>query len=219
MIKVGIVDNHKLIRESFAILINTFNRIEVVLQAANGIELLDQLPNCSIDVLLLDLQMPKMTGFETCKWVRSQYPNIKILVVSELNSIEIIHKIIQLGAHGYFTKNSHPKELERAILNVSDNNIQFGQELSNVLKEILLWDKNNNIKALDSPIHFSKRELDVARLVCKELSSKAIAEQLCISTNTVETHRQKILKKTTSNNFTGSIIYMLKNGFLKIEDL
>lgn len=106
--RIGVVDDHKLFRKSLVLLINNFENIEVVLEAANGNELKDKLEETKIDILLLDLQMPEVDGFESCAYVKEHFPDVKILIVSQLTSKESIHKVMELGANGFFTKNSDP---------------------------------------------------------------------------------------------------------------
>ncbi|MBN9282826.1 MULTISPECIES: response regulator transcription factor [Flavobacterium] len=219
MLRVGIVDDHKLFRKSLALLIGSFKNTKVVLEAQNGNDLLEQLQNNPIDLLLLDIQMPEMDGFETCEYVRTHYPDMKVLIVSQLTTKESIHKVMELGAHGFFTKNSDPEQLENAIKSIHEKEFYFGQELGVVLREAILWEKNNKLKVAASSISISDREMDVIRMACKELSSIEIADQLHINVRTVETHRKRIMEKTNSKNFIGVILFALRHQLLSIEEL
>lgn len=219
MLQIGIVDDHLLFRRSLAHLVGTFEGVKVVLEAENGKKLFDLLPDVSVDLLLLDIQMPEMDGFEACTLLRSRYPAIKILIVSQLTTKESIHKVMELGAHGFFTKNSDPEQLEQAILSIRDKDFYFGQELGVVLREAILWEKKMPTPLLSSPVSITHREMDVIRKACKELSSIEIADQLCISVRTVETHRKRIMEKTNSKNFIGVILFALRHELLLVDDL
>lgn len=219
MLRVGIVDDHLLFRRSMTLLINSFDGMQVVVDAENGKLFLNQLQHETVDVVLLDIQMPVMDGYETCKQLLLSYPNVKILIVSQLTSRESIHKTMELGAHGYFTKNSDPNQLELALRSIHEEGYYFGQELGSVIKEAMLWENKNPVEEVNRKDLFSERELQVIRMICKEMKSKEIAEKLFITIRTVESHRTHVMEKSNSKNFIGVILFALKNGILNIEDL
>lgn len=218
MIRVGIVDDHQIFRKSLRALVESLEGTEVVLDAGDGNELLDLLKTKTIDLLLLDIQMPGMNGYTTCSIVRKEYPDVKVLILSQLNSKEAIHKVMEVGAHGFFTKNANPEELENAILSIRHRDYYFGQELGAVLKEALDWDTKQPVKKTGSP-KLTEREMEIIKMACKEHRNDAIADALCISILTVESHRKKILQKTDAKNFLGVLVYALRQGLLTVEDL
>lgn len=217
--RIGIVDDHPLYRNGLAALVNTFEDMEVVLQAGNGEELLDLLPVIAVDLLLLDIQMPTMDGFQTCTKVRKRYPNIKILIVSQLATKEAIHKIMEIGANGFFSKSSDPEQLEQAINSVRDKDFYFEQQFSTVIKEAVLWNKKKETDLIDPSTTITAREMDVIKLACKEYSSLEIADKLCITARTVDSHRKRVMERTRSKNFIGVIVYALRQGLLFVDDL
>lgn len=219
MLRIGIVDDHKLFRKSLALLISTFEGVSVVIEAKNGREFIDALEDTAIDLVLLDIQMPEMDGYETCKVLHDLYPDIKILIVSQLTTRESIHKIMDLGAHGYFTKNSDPDQLEFAIKSLNDKGFYFGMELGEVLREAILWEKKVAKKVADSPVSLGKRELEIIVMASKEYSSAQIADKLCINIRTVETHRKRIMEKTKAKNFIGVVLFALKHHYIELDDL
>lgn len=220
MLRIGIVDDHQLFRKSLSLLVDSFDGAKVVLEAENGLQLFEMLEVISLDLLLLDIQMPQMDGYETCQILRKKYPEIKVLIVSQLATRESIHKVMELGAHGFFSKNSNPEQLELAIINIYEKDFYFGQELGTVLKEAILWQKNYKIDDhILSTAQISARELDVIKLACREYSSSEIAEKLFISVRTVETHRKRIMEKTQSKNFIGVVLFILKQGLITVEEL
>ena len=219
MLRVGIVDDHLLFRRSMTLLINSFNGMSVVFDAANGLIFLDKLKNNIVDVVLLDIQMPVMDGYATCKQLLKDFPEIKILVVSQLSTRESIHKIMELGAHGYFTKNTDPEQLESALKNVHEKGFYFGLELGTVIKEAMLWEKHQPKKTPNSRELLSEREIQIIKMICKEMRSKEIADKLFINIRTVESHRNHIMDKTDSKNFIGVVLYALRNEILSLEDI
>ena len=219
MLRIGIVDDHLLFRKSMTLLINSFEGMRVVIDAENGKQFLGQLSSNVIDVVLLDIQMPVMDGYETCKLLLSRFPEIKILIISQLTSRESIHKIMDLGAHGYFTKNTNPEQLELAIRSMHEEGFYFGLELGTVIKEALLWEVKNPVDVVNVRDLFSDRELQIIRMICKEMKSKEIADKLFINIRTVESHRKHVMEKSNSKNFIGVILFALKNGILTLEEL
>ncbi|MBY0485904.1 MAG: response regulator transcription factor [Flavobacteriaceae bacterium] len=219
MLRVGIVDDHLLFRKSMTLLINSFEGMHVEIDAENGKLFLGKLHSQSVDVVLMDIQMPVMDGYETCKRLLSLFPEIKILIVSQLSTRESIHKIMELGAHGYFTKNSNPEQLEHAIRSVHEEGFYFGTELGAVIKEAMLWEKNNKLELVHAKELLSDRELQIIKMVCREMKSKEIADELFINIRTVESHRKHIMDKTNAKNFIGVVLYALRYDILTVEEL
>lgn len=126
---------------------------------------------------------------------------------------------MELGAHGYFTKNSNPDQLELAIRSIHEQGFYFGIELGSVIKEAMLWESKNPLNISITTDKLSERELQIIKMICKEMRSKEIADKLFINIRTVESHRKNILDKTHSKNFIGVILYALKHQMISFEDL
>lgn len=217
ILRVGIVDDHLLFRKSMTLLIDSCEGMKVVLDAENGEVLLNKLQQTQVDVVLLDIQMPVMDGYETCRHLLALHPELKILILSQLSSKESIHKIMEIGAHGYFTKNSNPDQLEMAIRSLHEQGFYFGLELGSVIKEALLKESITPTNDIP-PYNLSERELQIIKMICKEMKSKEIADELFINVRTVETHRKNIIVKTHSKNFIGVILYALKHDIISYSD-
>lgn len=217
MLKIGVIDDHKLIRNSLCMLINTFENINVVLEADNGKNLLEKLLKIPVDVILLDIQMPVMDGFETSQKVSKLYPHIKILILSQLVNKETIYRALDSGAHGYLSKSSHHGELEVAIRKVYTKGHYFDPELGAFLHAAILWNEksesHNPLKLLND------RDFELIKLVCQGYSSSDIAEKFSLNIRTVETQRRRIVEKTDAKNFLGVIIMGIKHGRLSVDDL
>ncbi len=199
-------------------LVNSFEGFQVAFTAENGKDFLKKLKSTPVEIVLLDIQMPEMDGFQTCHMLHKLFPDVKILIVSQLTTKESIHNIMELGAHGYFTKNSDPEQLEFAINSLHKNGYYFGLELGTVLREAILWDKQN-AKPVANPGLLSQRELEIIKMASSEFSSAQIADKLSLHVRTVETHRKRIMKKTNSKNFIGVVLFTLRNNYLTIDDL
>ncbi len=217
MLQIAITDDHTLFRKSLKMLINSFENMEVILEAANGIELLERLETRIPDILLLDLQMPEMDGFDTCVKVKEKYPGIKILVLTLLNESETIKKVVKMGVQGYFTKNTPPSELENAIWNLKDDGFYFENSLAVAIEEIL----NNSTSTIErsQKIRFTERELEIIMLTAKGLKAKEIADTLFISAKTVNAHKQNIQQKYDFDSMMSAIIYCIHQNIINLTDI
>lgn len=218
MIKIALVDDHKLFRKSLSLLMNSFNGISVVFDSADGYNFLQYLEETDIDVLLLDIEMPILNGFEVCLKAKLIDPKLKIIILSQLTSKEAVHKVMEIGANGYFTKNSSPEMLEEAINNVMDKDYYFDISLSSVIHEALLWNKKRTSTIETDKVSLTSREIEIVQLATREKCSKEIADSLNISTRTVEKHRKHIMEKTQSKNFIGVVLYALRNNLIKLDE-
>lgn len=216
-IKIGITDDHTLFRKSLRFLINSFDNMEVVLEAKNGNELLQKLKASTIDVLLLDLQMSEMDGFSTCLKLNELYPNIKVMVLTHLDEQETIRRVLNLNIQGYFTKSTDPQELKNAIMKLSNNGFYFEKKLTSIIQ--FLIDNPVLDEKADEYKPFTKREMQVLKLTIKELNGLEIADKLCISPKTVEKHKGNLMNKTDSKNFIGVIIYALIHNLISLKDI
>ncbi|WP_181898810.1 response regulator transcription factor [Chryseobacterium indoltheticum] len=214
MLRIAIADDHTLFRRSLALLIGTFEQMKVVIEAGNGIELIKKLDLTEVEILLLDLQMPELNGFEACKKIKELYPDIKILILTQMNETETIKKAIALGVNGYFTKNTPPKELKDAIWKLQDDGFYFENSLTSVIKEIL----DNQSFKFDTykEVKFTTRELEIIKFTVKGLKAREIAQKLFISTKTVNSHKQNIQQKYGFETMMSAILYCI---YHKIIDL
>jgi DNA-binding NarL/FixJ family response regulator len=219
MLKVAIVDDHKLFRKSLAALVGTFDGVEVVFETDSGKEFLEFLEdNKDVDLVLMDIQMPEMDGYKLCTKTLNAHDTIKILMISQLSSKETIRHVMQSGAHGFITKNSEPEQLELAIRNMDGNGFYLGPELGSILKDLMLYQQTATDFQPDANF-LTDREKEVIQLICKGKSSAEIAEELFIHQRTVETHRQRMITKVGAKNFIGVIVFALKHNLLDVEDL
>lgn len=217
MIKVAIADDHTMFRKGLSSIINGWKDVKLCVEASDGVELLHEIAQTPVDIVLLDLQMPGMSGLETCAILRKEYPDLKILILTFLAGTSEIIDAMKLGANGYFTKNSHPDELHKAITNLNDDGFYFEKSLSQLMESFdLNPNGHTNIK---SQTDISKRELEIIKLYALEYTGKQIAENLGISIRTVESHKKNLMKKTDSKNFIGVILFALERNILSIQDL
>lgn len=205
--KVAIVDDHKILRDGLRLMIDNMDNVEIVIEASNGKEFVDQLQSVLPDLVIIDINMPVMSGEEAISIVKTKYPDMKVLVLSMNNEEQYYKTMNNLGVDGFIVKESDYNELRHAIQVVIDGGKYFSQVL-------LLRMVNNRDNSLN--INLTNRELDVLRYLCKGLSANEIAEKLFISPRTVEKHRSDLLLRTGTPNSISLVIFAVKNGIVKI---
>lgn len=218
MLKIAITDDHTLFRKTLALLIRDFKDMEVVVEASNGVELLEKLETMPVDILLLDLQMPVMNGFETAQKVKEKYPDIKILILTLMNDVDTIANVLQLDVHGFFTKNTPPNELQQAIWNLEDDGFHIEQSLQPLMIKATTNPKFNLSKTSRNS-DFTEAELNIIEYTAQGLKAKEIADNLNISNRTVEVHKQNILKKNGFDSMMTVIAYCYHHKIIKTGDI
>ena len=214
-LKIVITDDHALFRKGLKALLADFRFIDEILEAANGVDLLNLLEKeeKKPDIVLLDIKMPKMDGIEATDKIKALYPDIKILVLSMHDDEHLISHLIEKGVNGYLFKNSDPEDVEQAIIKVIDKEFYFDENISQLVYRAFVG-KNKKPPYADST--FSNREIEILEMICREHTNAEIAEKLFISQRTVEGHRKNMLSKTGAKNTAGLIIYAIKNEIVQI---
>jgi DNA-binding NarL/FixJ family response regulator len=212
-IKVAITDDHTLLRNALARVVNSFDGYTVLLEADNGKDLRNKIMNHLVpDVVLLDVNMPEMDGFETTQWLRKNYPFIKILALSMLSDEKTIIKMFRLGATGYLLKNTDADELEKALDAVINKNVYLSEYVSAKLVSGLHKDMEENVK----PTLLNEREKEFLRLACTELTYKDIAEKMNLSPRTVDDYRQSLFTRLRVHSRVGLVLYAIREGIAEV---
>lgn len=211
-IKLAVVDDHALFRKGFIALLKDFPELDVVIEASNGEELLEQLKKKKVDVILLDIQMPVMDGIETTERLQFKNDDTKIIMVTSHNEDEFINHLLSKGANGFLLKNQDIEIVVDAIYGVIENGYYFNDKVSKAMVKGLV--QNGHITPSFIKRTLSAREIEIVRLISQELTSKEISEKLCISPRSVDGHKERILKKTKAKNSIGIIMYAMKHHFL-----
>lgn len=214
-IKLAIAEDHQLVRQGLVSLLNDEINFEVTLEASNGSELLEGLRNHPVDIILLDLDMPIVSGHEALKIISTTYPEIKVIIISMHYTEDFITKCIADGARGFLPKNCDIELVVDAINVVNAQGYYFDDTISPQVLDDLVNKKQ--IRPIFSPDPLTKREEEIVRCICQGQLNKEIAENLFISVKTVEAHRRSISEKTHSKNVAGVIIYALSHGIYSIH--
>ncbi|MDX5346442.1 MAG: response regulator transcription factor [Hymenobacteraceae bacterium] len=216
MIKVVLVDDHRIIRKGISALFDRESGIEVIGDASNGKELVVLLEQKVPDVVLLDIHLPEMDGLQTTKYLKDNYPEVNVLVLTTDDDESYVYKFLKAGAMGYILKNVDKEELVFAVQTVARNRNYLCTEISlNLLEKVCSKTSFRRKFQERSNGEFSKREMEVLLLIAEGYTNAEIAEKLFTSRRTIETHRQHLLDKTQAKNTAALISYAFTKGVIK----
>jgi DNA-binding NarL/FixJ family response regulator len=216
---VALVDDHILLRNGLANLIRDFGDYDVLFEANNGRQLLEQLDRRVVpDIVLLDINMPEMDGYETAAWLKLHHPDIKVLALSMYDKEQPIIRMLEHGARGYILKDCEPSELRAALSSV----LNKGYYYSEIVTSKLI----HNINQSDGPgcrdhaardhAALSEKETNFLRLVCQEMTYKEIADAMYLSPRTIDGYRDVLFEKLQVKTRVGLVIYAIKNDIAQL---
>ncbi|ETZ23782.1 response regulator transcription factor [Pedobacter sp. V48] len=215
LINLAIADDHKIFREGLKFTLEDCSQLNLIIEATNGKDLIDQITDNKPDVILMDIKMPEMDGMQATAYIHQHFPDIKILMLSMHNEDKYILDAMRLGASGYLLKNAEPEEILDAILTVQAKGFYFNDNLSiTMAKELLGINFMHRLHQKDAKLN--EREIEVLKLICEECSNTEIADKLFLSVRTVEGYRTRLFEKIGSKNIAGLVIYAVKNGIITI---
>lgn len=209
-IKIGIADDHLVLRQGFISLLKEFDEMEVLIDVSNGKELLEELKKNKPDIILLDIEMPVMNGREALEKIKIRYPKIKVIIMSMHFNDAYIIEFIKNGARAFLPKNYDIDKIVDAIHAVNENGYYYDSKVSAAMAELI---KRNPMPedVVTAASILTQRELEIIRLMCLKKSTTEVAEVLYLSPRTVEGHRLNIYKKLNINKNTDLIEYALSN--------
>lgn len=208
-IRLGIVDDHQIVIDGLKSLLHGHDQFEVAFESTQPLEVTGLLTKKKIDILLTDVMMPGLNGAELAKAVHEQFPDIKILALSMSGQGDLVNQMIDdADISGYVLKNIGKKELIRALEKISGGGIYFSEE---VLEEMTHASEK---KKESTEVNLTAREIEIIRLIEKEMSNRQIAEQLFLSERTVETHRKNIFRKTNTASVIGLVKYAYEHKLI-----
>lgn len=212
-VKVILADDHSMIREGIKQLLEINGEIQVVGEAADGIECLNLLKKVKADVLLLDINMPKMNGLQVLEKINKGQTNTKVLMLTVHNEIEYLIKAIDIGIDGYLLKDSGSAELKKAIFSIHSGEKYIQPELTPLLNQKLV-EKESDLDKLHS---LTKRELQILKLIAEGLFNKEIGDRLDISERTVKNHVFNLFKKIDAADRTQAAVFAIRNNVVEIK--
>ena len=213
-IKLLIADDHPFFRQGISLFLDDTSEIEIKAEADNGQIALDTIKKDNdFDVILMDLQMPEMDGIEATAQIKSDYPSIKVLILTSFNSWSKVYEALKAGADGYIMKDSKPDELVAAIKAVNTGGVYYGAEVAEqLLKRVNQTSSEAENEELIEPL--TDRELEVLALLGRGLSNQEIADELVVSIKTVKTHVSNILAKLEVDSRTQAAVFAIRKGLI-----
>ena len=215
-IKVFIVDDHKMVREGFRLLLETDPDIVVLGEAGNGRDAVKKVINESPDVVLMDIAMKGLNGIEATDQIVKEYPAIKVIILSMHSSSLHIFRAFKAGAMGYILKESAGEDVIKAIHMVNNGRMFLGEKVSRLMVQDYV--KTREIKDINDPLaRLSPREREILQLLVEGNSNSEIAEILYLSPKTIETYRSHLLKKLGISDLPGLVKFAIQQGLTAIE--
>jgi len=210
--RIAIVDDHVLIAKALTGIIERFGQFEVLYEVENGQQLQQRFENAAQipDLVLLDINMPVMNGFETAAWLKANHPTVHILALSVQQEEETLIKIIKSGAQGYLPKNVRPDVLKQALETVLSQGYYYPDWAAHKMIQVLTGQGNTGPE-------LSERETTFLSFVATELTYKEIADKMCCSPRTVETYRDSLFEKFKVKSRVGLVVYALKHGLISLS--
>lgn len=209
--KIAIVDDHVLIGNALKSIISNFNQFEVIHISENGLDFQEKLKSKPTlpDIVLLDISMPLMDGYQTAKWLKETHPNILIMVLSMQDDEQSLIKMIKNGAKGYMLKNTQPIKLEEGLIKLIEKGHFFPDWASNKILTSISEEKID----VSLKNKLSEREIEFLKYTTTEMTYKEISEKMFCSPRTVDNYRDSLFEKLEIKSRVGLAVYALKNGY------
>ncbi|MGI4834149.1 MAG: response regulator [Janthinobacterium lividum] len=213
--QIALLDDHQLFRQGMRYILQALPYIESIVEAGELPELLVHFRQRQPDLLLLDLQMAGLDGPEVAKRLLSEFPDLKIIVLSMFSADTFITQMMRLGVRSYLPKDTDQQQLRQAIEDVLLTGHHFTPAISRALvRGVQQPTRPSSLAQLPSVVQLTPREHEILRFICEGRTAAEIADQLFISRRTVEGHRQKLLEKTSAPNSAGLVVYAVRHGLL-----
>ncbi|MBI3133489.1 MAG: response regulator transcription factor [Bacteroidetes bacterium] len=217
-IKIAVAEDQVMFRSGLVSMLNDLPNVQVFIEVGTGNELLAKMRTIPVDVIFLDYRMPDLNGVETAKIIRTQYPEVRMLMLSMYDDPEFIISALENGVCGYLTKDDEPEEISLAIVSVLNTGYYLNDRTSKILIGNLVNEGkvNPSFPEASPEVKFTEIEISVMTLIAQELSNKEIASKLSKAERTIEGYRTDIMEKTGARNSVGIVMYGIKKGIIQV---
>lgn len=212
-IKIALVDDHVLLRNGLAALVTSLG-YTVIYECSNGKQLIEKLnKNNQPDLILMDINMPELDGFDTTLWLKRNYPLINVLALSMYDNESSIIRMVKNGARGYILKDTDPAELKQAISSVVSKGFYYSDLVSGRLIRCIRDDEDDD-QDNKMVLHLNEKEIEFLKFAATELTYKEIAQQMHLSPRTIDGYRDQLFQKLNVISRVGLVLYAIKNGIV-----
>jgi len=212
-IKILLADDHKIVRDGIISLLSDEENLNIVCEAENGIQVIDKLKNHDVDIVIMDISMPKMNGIECTINLKRLYPHIHVLILSMYNEEQYVSEVFSSGASGYILKSSGRDDLIDAIVTIVSGKPYYSPEITQTYIESLVKPNQVSKSGVQDIIkELTSREFEVLELIVNEHSNIEIADKLFISVRTVDAHRRNLINKIDVKNTAGLVKFAISNN-------
>ena len=215
VIKILIADDHEIYRKGFRALLKNEREVTIVGEAEDGKDLVDLAGKLQPDIIITDIKMPGMDGIHAAKIIRDKFPDVRLIAISMYNEDNLVIDMLEAGARGYLLKNTKRAEVIQAVKDVFEGRTYYCHDTSERLIRLIAENKYIPYRYHSQP-NFSKKEIEIMILICKQYTNKEIASALNLSFRTIEGYREKIQEKTESRNSIGIAIYAIRHNYFQL---
>ncbi len=215
-VKVALVDDHILLRNGLASLINGLDDYDVIMEANNGKEFLEKLQgNLHPEIVLMDINMPFMDGYETTLWLKNNRPEIKVLALSMYESESSIIRMLKCGAKGYVLKDIEAAEFKLALDVLVKKGFYSSELVTGKLIHAAFF-SDESPQQINKKLKLTEREIQFLKLTCSEMTYKEIADKMFLSTRTIDGYRDDLFEKLSVKTRVGLVMFAIKNGIMNL---
>ncbi len=208
---IALADDHILLRGALATLVNSFDNCRVITQANTGKELIGEIESGIVpDIVLLDLNMPDMNGYDTARWLLDHHPEIHILMLTMYDTEQTLLRLLNLGVKGFLRKDVHPGELKQAIDSVIHSGFYYSHNSTGKLLNLFRKDGMNNFQLRHTLLHDT--EIVFMKMICSEMTYKEIAARMKLNPRSIDNLRDNLFTKLDVKSRVGLVMYAIRHG-------